>query len=303
MNKILLPLICLLILAGTIALAAAEGDKPADPRLALTEEGGEYIGTTQCLMCHTDMKDPYLGTKHALSLGNAELPPSVVGCEMCHGPGSLHMGSFTNDPGQRAIVNFKSDLKATFTAICLDCHSNISTKFEYANNTHAESNVFCVKCHNPHANDNRFALLRKPVNELCASCHQGVMGAFKSGLAAHPVKKDAFFCTDCHNPHGSNPSLLIKDSVSATCGGCHEYTRQAYAFPHVSEYTDPAGKTCLNCHSPHATAVPNLLLFQGRTLCLRCHSDKVAHNPSRTCWTSGCHSQIHGSNDNPQFVK
>jgi len=295
--------ICLTGLLGVAGAFADEGDKPVDPRLLLADEGAEYVGASQCMMCHSETMELYLGTKHALSLGNSELPPSVVGCEMCHGPGSMHMSAFTNDPGERAIVDFDQSPDSAFTGICLNCHRSIATFNEFASNMHANSKVYCSSCHDPHANKFKFAMLRKPANDLCASCHKGVYSQFESGLSAHPVKKDDFFCTDCHNPHNSERSMLVREGISKTCGGCHEYTRQSYVFPHISEYTDPAEEACLYCHNPHASGTNNLLRFSGRTLCLTCHSDKAMHMPGATCWTAGCHSQIHGSNDNPMFVK
>jgi DmsE family decaheme c-type cytochrome len=303
MKRILLTLLWIAVPCLVIAAYAADADKSADPRNALVSEGAEYLGTTQCMMCHSDMKEPFLGTKHALSLGNPKLPPSVVGCEMCHGPGGLHMSNFTNDPGFRSIVDFKSNQSTSFTEICLSCHASISTKNEYRDNRHAESKVYCADCHNPHANEHKFALLRKPPNELCASCHKAIAAKFEGGLSKHPLKGGAFFCVDCHNPHGASEGLLVRGDISKTCGGCHEYTRQAYAFPHISEFTDPTGDVCLNCHDQHASSAPNLLKFQGRTLCLRCHTDRISHVTGKTCWAAGCHSQIHGSNENPMFVK
>ena len=107
-------IVALIALAAGIAIAK---DPARDPRLVLTDEGSEYIGTPQCIMCHSDKKDSFLGTKHALTLGNPKLPASVVGCEMCHGPGSEHMSNFTNEHGQRKINAFTGDVIDDFGGV------------------------------------------------------------------------------------------------------------------------------------------------------------------------------------------
>ncbi|MEP0813967.1 MAG: cytochrome c3 family protein [bacterium] len=287
-------------LAAGLAVAK---DPPPDPRILLAEEGAEYLGATQCLMCHSDYKVGYLGTKHALTLGKPDLPASVKGCEMCHGPGSLHMANFTNESGERKIVNFQGDTVETFSSVCLDCHKQVATRSVWAGNRHANHGIGCAKCHDPHSPASHENQLRQPKNDLCASCHKQVMSQFKSGISAHPVKQGDFFCVDCHNPHGDNPSLWREETPAETCGRCHEFARQPYQFQHVSEYGDASGRQCLNCHSPHASGTFNLLRRPGRSLCISCHADKVNHNPGPTCWTAGCHSQVHGSNSSALFIK
>lgn len=298
-REFLLGFILIALVAGGLAVAK---DGAGDPRYALTDEGAEYLGTAQCLMCHSDYKEGYLKTKHALTLGNPDLPQSVVGCEMCHGPGGLHMSSFTNDPGERMIVNFKSKAGADFSAVCLDCHRQTMSRPDFKENAHMNAGIYCYMCHNPHDNVSGYRMLRKTPNQMCATCHTGVEARFKSGLSAHPVKKGEFLCIDCHNPHTGNDNLLIREGASKTCGECHEFARQPYIFSHVSEFTDPSGEACLNCHTHHASSVPNMLCAPGRSLCLSCHSEHAAHNAGITCWTSGCHTQIHGSNHSPVFL-
>lgn len=291
-----------LVCAALAGIAVAK-DPPKDPRTALADEGSEYIGATQCLMCHSDKKDGFLGTKHALSLGNPDLPASVVGCEMCHGPGSLHMSNFTNDHGERKINAFLGDTVEDFGSVCLDCHKSTATRAQWAGNKHAQNKIGCVKCHDPHSNASHDVQLVKQRNELCATCHKYITNQFKNGFSSHPLKQNDFFCTDCHNPHGDNPSLWREATVSETCGRCHEFARQPFAFQHLSEYGDTGARQCMNCHNPHASSSPNLLRRQGRSLCIGCHADRATHNPGLTCWTAGCHSQMHGSNESALFIK
>lgn len=298
-REYLLFLLLFALVAGGMSTAK---DGKGDPRAALTDEGAEYLGATQCMMCHSDYKEGYLKTKHALTLGNTELPQSVVGCEMCHGPGSQHMSNFTNDPGERMIVNFQAKGGADFAAVCLDCHRTTMTRTDFKENAHANAKVYCASCHDPHDNKTGIKMLAAKPNDLCASCHSGVAARFKSGLSAHPVKKGDFLCVDCHNPHSAADNLLANDGVSKTCGECHEFARQPYIFSHVSEFTDPTGQACLNCHTHHSSSVPNQLRSPGRSLCLSCHSDLAGHNAGITCWTSGCHTHIHGSNNSPVFL-
>jgi predicted CXXCH cytochrome family protein len=85
------------------------------------------------------------------------------------------------------------------------------------------------------------------------------------------------------------------------CAKCHPDRTGPFIYQHLSGTSD-FGEGCLSCHNPHASANINLLKANGRALCLSCHTDMADHKGAATCWTSGCHSQIHGSNDNMLFI-
>lgn len=160
-----------------------------------------------CFLCH---QDDLTGRKvvHA---------PVAKGCDTCHDP---------HGSQSRFALKF-GEGKAT----CYRCHQPVDGgKVKHA----ALERYGCTGCHDPHGAGNG-ALLIRPVNELCTSCHEAEKdGRHVTPVAAkgHPVGGDLadprrpgrdFTCASCHNPHGSdNPRLFYYgDTAMAACDGCH----------------------------------------------------------------------------------
>jgi predicted CXXCH cytochrome family protein len=67
---------------------------------------------------------------------------------------------------------------------------------------------------------------------------------------------------------------------------------------------------CTVCHSPHGSINAKLLVQRDSNLCLRCHAQvpgpsgqvyigNINHTAllrMGACWSSGCHTAVHGSN-------
>lgn len=94
-----------------------------------------YVGKSVCVDCHDDESKKLSSDLH-----------SGLSCEVCHGPGSLHI----DDPDKNKPE--KSGSRET----CGRCHNlNQSRKKEIINqidiNTHYIEMENCIDCHNPHA--------------------------------------------------------------------------------------------------------------------------------------------------------
>jgi len=154
-----------------------------------------------------------------------------VTCEACHGPGSAHMmakdktatiidpaalktagqqisvcgrchGQYTIG-GQKVALNYKfgQDLLATdgFTLAEVKAGAAMQEMNEVVASTHFAKGVTCVSCHSSHTATPQAHQLKKPVNELCLSCHQD------QTMAAHAPKAAAgATCATCHLPKGSH---------------------------------------------------------------------------------------------------
>lgn len=196
----------------TVPSDAAPGDTYT-ARLTVTGDAGlagepgevtayvaEQIGTEKCASCHDDRYGKYKNTKHA-QVG--------VGCESCHGPGSLHNGnteriSKTHWPGMcgRCHTQFAqwqksrhsdplafghSEVSPALIGNCYKCHytegfieasqGKSFDKFRFPFGVevpHDTPNVGCDVCHNPHqqSSENPVGIRTGTAASLCVTCHE-----------------------------------------------------------------------------------------------------------------------------------
>jgi DmsE family decaheme c-type cytochrome len=284
-----------LVAALSLNSAFTEEDEVEYPGLAAATEGADYVGTEGCLMCHADMTEWWSKNVHSLSEARDydKIEPAMRGCEACHGPGSRH-----TEGDLLAIGVFEYAETTEADDVCLKCHDDMVFESDYEETSHVIAGVGCVDCHNPHDLTNKNNLRDKP-NELCFSCHQTKRTDF-SRLSHHPINKDdmrsGLECAECHELHGSDNMSMLKVARENLCMECHADKQGPYVYSHAG-YDPALGDGCYTCHGYHGTNSPNLLLMSGRGICLQCHTDQLSHGGARTCWSAGCHSEHHGSNE------
>jgi len=182
----------------------------------------EKIYNYGCFKCHTTG-----GTTEGTWLEGVEglgtFTEGGIGCEGCHGPGSLHVG----DPSTE----------------------NIDRVYEFA---HADNSLGglevngTVQTPDPNGDDVVF---------LCGSCHnRGYTNSIdsKGGFIKHHEQWDEFVvtkhgeagltCITCHDPH--KRTIWEGDGITATCVSCHQ-DQEAH-----TKHNPGAG--CVDCHMPYA---------------------------------------------------
>ncbi|HUJ44486.1 MAG TPA: cytochrome c3 family protein [Opitutaceae bacterium] len=220
--------------------------------------GAKFVGSKQCADCHGDITDHFATASHA-RLKTGGPGALDTSCENCHGPGSLHVKA---GGGAGTIINPR----------------------------------------------------KSP--DTCFQCHLDKRGQF-SLPHSHPVLAGKMSCGDCHDPHtgsavrGSGAALAASTD---TCVRCHTQQAGPFTYPHGAIREEG----CTACHNPHGTVNDKMLLARDANLCLRCHLAQLspgfniggfktggAHGNSLgsrlsegTCWSGGCHEDIHGSNVN-----
>lgn len=186
-------------------------------------------GATQCVGCHVTNFNPK--TKTWTELG--------VGCECCHGPGSVHADSME----AKDITNLKKLASDKLDMVCGQCHAQgtdltgkyaFSTTFrpgddlskhfklkepvegapnsqynQFIKSKHAVGGIIkCTTCHDTHGDKAKAEhQLRQPVNQMCLGCHSVELGDAKAvtSLQEHaPTAKPDDTCATCHMVKGSH---------------------------------------------------------------------------------------------------
>jgi hypothetical protein len=227
------------------------------------DSGAAYYSTS-CMKCHTvgydhnikagnngfddkalqlgwnwaNFAPPKPGNWNALKTNFPGLVPfAQIGCESCHGPGSLHA---TNSGDST-----KTD-KGIQAGKCGQCHDEPWRHNKYAqweNSLHSEA-IY----------SNSYAQgLSSATNDLgnCIRCHdgQGYINFTKSittnTVGFTPAKHEKIVCASCHDPHGNNTAKDLRSSPTSTqkLGNNYNYSNLG-----------GEGKVCMDCHKTRRDA-------------------------------------------------
>lgn len=261
------------------------------------QDAAEEVGSSTCVECHDDMIEKVGASIHG-KLGTHEMDPEHT-CEACHGPGEAHAMSDGEDPIPYAFT--EETMEKDVGRSCVVCHVGGET-IGWHNSEHASSGVLCINCHDVKAPYAKRTVAKQ--TELCGSCHSDMVGLFNLP-SHHPLREQKMACLDCHNPHGSEETMLRADNVNDLCLSCHADKQGPFLYEHESVM-----ENCLICHTAKGAMHNNLLKANETSLCLRCHAGHEDVHPSLNtpAMRAGymnkctrCHSQIHGS-DLPGFT-
>jgi predicted CXXCH cytochrome family protein len=207
------------------------------------------------------------------------------------------------------------------TKECKECHAELVDHFGSA--THAKvafaerssGTTGCEACHGAaslhvKAGGSKGTIVNpKKSPDACFQCHTEKRGEF-SLANSHGVLSGKMSCGDCHDPHEGN---MVKgtgaslESENDTCTSCHTAQKGPFVFKH-----NAMKEGCSACHNPHGSVNQKMLIARDSNLCLRCHGeidsrpnillaggeDHRSRLTSGTCWTAGCHENVHGSHAN-----
>ena len=246
-----------------------------------------------------------------LLCGTAGILALAVSCSTT----PLHLSAAPEVPGA-TFVGDKS---------CAECHTNICRVFPTSaharirlDDPRAAGLSGCESCHGPgslhiSAGGGRARFIVNPGKApgACFECHRPIEAEFHLPQH-HPLPENKIQCSQCHDPHGGDifkpAGGLAMARLNETCAPCHRAQTRPFVFEHAA-----LREGCTVCHSPHGSINAKLLVQRDANLCLRCHAQNqggfvqaghyyignIDHTDflrMGTCWSSGCHTAVHGSN-------
>jgi DmsE family decaheme c-type cytochrome len=139
-------------------------------------------------------------------------------------------------------------------------------------------------------------------NGACLACHKGTARTQWDG-SQHQINEVT--CTNCHNVHAPQQTVLNRKTQTQVCFTCHKDQR-ADSMKISHHPIAEAKVVCSDCHNPHGSAGPTLLKKNTvNETCYMCHAEKRGpmlweHQPvAENC--VNCHTP-HGSNISPLLM-
>jgi Flp pilus assembly protein TadD len=269
--------------------------KPGDP-LHWTRR--DQTWNYQCAECHsTDLRKNYDAARDRYATTWAEMS---VGCEACHGPGSLHDAWARREPGWERVDGDAKGLAVELRRsegewIVKDPTRGIA---EWSGEPRAGREVdACARCHSrrsvsldpyrhgaPLLDTHLPALLIEPLYYADGQIREEVY-EYGSFLQSR-MSRAGVTCSDCHEPH----SLELRGDANAVCAQCHLPARFD-AVSHHHHAPGSAAARCIACHMPGRTYMivderrdhsfrvprPDLTVALGTpNACTGCHDEQGA---------------------------
>lgn len=269
--------------------------------LIASPENGEL-----CFQCHQSRKEEFtMKYIHA---------PVKQNCNLCHDPHSSEA---------------KFQLIEEGGELCAMCHKELHPEVyaDIANAKYEHKPVKlgrCTDCHRPHSSNVR-PLLKKPMEQLCLTCHTDLADKVAESKYRHgPVKTGD--CTACHKPHGSTFSRMLvryfpkefyskyQEEKYDLCFGCHnkeiakrKFTSTLTNFRdgeynlHYFHVNQDKGRNCIACHDAHASDQPKHIRME---VPFGAWSYPISLTKTKTGGTCivGCHAPKTYDRKNPQIT-
>lgn len=213
-----------------------------------------FVGSDACSECHDDINSVFHTATHS-EIRLVDNESLDIGCESCHGPGSVHVDS------GGAFATIVNPRKSPDT--CFRCHLNSRAEFHLpSHHSIQEGDMTCSDCHDSHQGPairgESTALLGR--DATCLQCHTAQRGPF---VFEHEAMREG--CTICHKPHGSVNAKMLTERGANLCLKCHVQLRSSDlvigGIPH--SYLMQRG-TCwtAGCHEAvHGSHVSTTLRF------------------------------------------
>ncbi len=171
--------------------------------------GATFAGSKSCAECHASLVRDFKTATHAGLKAEGDNAKDI-GCESCHGAGSIH-----NQSGGAAntIINPRKSAE-----VCFQCHLDKRGEFNLpSHHPVVEGKMSCGDCHDPHQG----GAVKRVTDQMteaqaCAKCHTAQGGPF---VFEHEAVREG--CTTCHGVHGSVNQKMLVSRDASLCLRCH----------------------------------------------------------------------------------
>ena len=289
-----------------------------DYRNPLHWTGREQTWNYQCAACHsTRLRKGYQPADDSYDTTWAEIN---VGCEACHGPGSVHAAQAKQAAaGDTGAWDAKKGLAVDLAerdggTWGIDPESGLPQR-SVARSEHTQIAV-CAPCHSRRGQIHEGDLPGRPLSDgyrlsLLEDRLYFADGQIKDEVFVHGsflqsrMYAKGVTCSDCHDMH----SLHLKQPGNGVCAQCHPAARYDTPAHHHHPSEADSGTSCVDCHMPqrlymvvdaradHGIRVPrpDLTLKIGTpNACNQCHTDKSA------AWSAAAVTDWYGPTRAPQ---
>jgi hypothetical protein len=198
-----------------------------------------------CLVCHSGLAlptGPGLG-----SYANPPFKELAIGCENCHGPGSLHVaqhrGQITASANTRSIINPGRLDPWLADNICMSCHQGRTLRVLQPGKSYADFRPGTPL-------DHVMAIFATPQDPKRGSApisplleHFSLMSLSK----CYTATKGRMSCLTCHNPH-VQPTTNAVEYYRQKCMTCH--SEESCRLPLHDRQLKTPSDDCQGCHMP-----------------------------------------------------
>jgi predicted CXXCH cytochrome family protein len=174
-----------------------------------------------------------------------------VGCEKCHGPGSLHV----EHPTKQNIINPGTLDYVRGNDTCIQCHSQGKPLSNPIDGKYYDWPVGFV----PGQRLADFWKLEDLKPGTTNFYQYADLTAHKNRMQGNDFVQSNMYhrelrCFDCHEVHSNKNTASLKENGNALCLSCHTKDNPAGLRGTVSEHTHhaegSAGSQCVSCHMP-----------------------------------------------------
>ncbi len=213
--------------------------------------GFERAAGLSCIMCH-------VGRAEGDGLHSVVIHEQAIGCECCHGPGSLHAerqkgGAHPSESNDPAIFHPGRASRQLGEAICAQCHlrSNATVFVRGRNMTDFRPGLPLTDFRIDYqldAPNERMKVVGHVEQMRLSRCYQA---------------SETLTCTTCHDPHHAPAPAATLSHYRSKCLECHAESACGLAVDKRTK--NQPGDNCAACHMPQvSTDIPHVAFTHHR---------------------------------------